>query len=177
MTIADIPRIKAGSAVAEKPLGNSARDVLAAEAMQKLGYTALRDDATGSKSLGVLTGKLTETLLRLEIEPLDTAHVLRYQMDEAGRVTLEKIHDNFSHWVKGWFSAATWQHTKLAEYKQAIPEFVIRKAIQIKDALPEVEFVIHHMSEPKADPFLIAVLGEEIYYVEVWDEPRFEGTL
>lgn len=177
MLLTEIPRVKAGSVVAEKPLGTSERDVLAGEAARKLGYTPLRDDAAGSTSLGVLTGKLTETLLRLEMEPLDTAHVLRYQMDEAGRMTLEKIHERFSDWVTGWFSAASWQHTELSIYKQPIPEFVIRKAIQIKDALPEVQFFIHHLSEPKADPFLIARLGEEIYYIEAWDEPRFESTL
>lgn len=177
MLLTDIPRVKAGSVVADKPLGNSERDVLAKEAAQKLGYTPLRDDAAGSTSLGVLTGKLTETLLRLELEPLDTAHVLRYQIEEAGRITLEKIHERFQDWVVGWFSAATWAHSELSTYKQPIPEFVIRKAIQIKDVLPEVMFYVHHLTEPKADPFLVACLGGEIYYLEAWDEPRFESQI
>ena len=34
-----------------------------------------------------------------------------------------------------------------------------------------------HRAGVKADPFLIAKLGEEIYYVEAWDEPRFENSL
>ena len=177
MLLTDIPRTKAGVAVAEKPLGNSERDLLAAEARMKLGYTALIDDASGAKSLGKLTGTLTEALLRLDIDTLDTAAVLRYQVEEAGRKTIEKIHERFDQYVHGYFSPATWEHTKLGEYKQPIPEFVIRKAIQIKDAVPEVDFYIQHLSEPKADPFLVARLGEEIYYIEAWDEPRFEALL
>jgi len=177
MKLAEIPRTKAGLAVAEKPLGNSERDLLAAQAASKLGYTPLRDDAQGSKSLGAMTGLLTETLLKLEIDVLNTEHVLQYQIAEAGRLTLEKIHERFDSWVSGYFSPATWNHARLTDYKQPIPEFVIRKAIQIKDALPDVQFFVHHLSEPKADPFLIAVFGYEMYYVEAWDEPGFEKTL
>lgn len=46
--------------------------------------------------------------------------------------------------------------------------------MQIKEACPDVVFHVHHMTDPKADPFLIAQLGRELYYVEVWAEPRFE---
>ena len=177
LTIENLPRVKAGLTIAEKPLGDSERDKLAVEAAQKLGYMALRDDASGSRSLGTLTGKLTETLLKLEIDVLSTEHVIRYQVEEAGRLTIEKIRENFSYWVNGYFIPAQWNHTKLSSYKQAIPEFVIRKAVQIKDAMPEVDFFVQFISEPKADPFLIAVYGEEMYYIEVWNEPRFESTL
>lgn len=180
MKLADIPRIKAGAALASASeitelTGERAR--LATRAADLLGYRRLADDVAGRLSLGVETGKLTAALQTLEITVLDTGSVINYQIDEAGRLTKELIHERFRDWVCGYFSAATWTHTVLTEYDRPIPEFVIDKAIKIKELVPDVQFYIQHMNDPKADPFLVAYLNKEIYYIEAWDEPRFEATL
>lgn len=180
MKLQDIPRVKAGVALAPtseiSEMGGE-RAKLATRAADLLGYRRLADDVAGRLSLGVKVGKLAETLRSLDLTVLDAESVVSYQIEEAARRTKEAIADNFWNYVTGWFSAASWTHTQLTEYDRPIPEFALDKAIRIKEAMPEVTFVIQHMSDPKADPFLVAVVGKEIYFVEAWDEPRFESTL
>ena len=156
---------------------NSERSRLATRAADLLGYTALAANVSGKVASSVCVGKLTEVLKAMEYEVLDVSAVIRYQMEEVSRLTAEMIHEDFRSWTSGYFSAAQWHQTDLRSYDKAIPEFVIDKAVRIKEQLPEVEFRIQYISEPKADPFLIAILGKEIYYIEAWDEPRFESGL
>lgn len=179
MTLHEIPRVKAGTcvAIAETQEVNPQIKSLAQRAKDLLGYVGLHANVTGSRLLGKTTGPLTEALLKLEIEPLDTGSVVKYQCEEMARKSEESICENFSQYTSGYFTTATWDRTRLDKYERPVPEFVINKAIQIKEAVPEVTFSIQHMSDPKADPFLLATLNGEVYYIEAWDEPRFEGTL
>lgn len=178
LTLADIPRVKAGTTHAEKGaavIPESERAVRAQRAADVLGYRALKLDVRGEKAIGLLSGPLTESLLKLEIDTLDAKTVIDYQMEEIVRRTKDYIYSHFRDWTVGYFSAASWSHTSLESYEMPIPEFVLDKAIRIKEATPNVQFYIQHLSDPKADPFLIATLNKEIYYIEAWDEPRFEG--
>ena len=181
LTLQDIPRHRAGVETSIQDVATDAlsseRGRLAARAADLLGYKALVADVAGVSSFGVYSGKLTETLLKLEMNVLDASVVIKYQMEEIARRTEEVIRERLDQWVAGWFSAASWQHTPLKSYTRPVPEFVLDKAIRIKEAVPDVDFYIQHLSDPKADPFLIAKLGEEIYYIEAWDEPRFENSL
>lgn len=178
MTLTDIPRIKAGASVLPS-LGELAgeRSKLATRAADLLGYRTLANHISGRSVVGVEAGKLTETLQSLELDVLETSAVINYQMEEASRLTKEKISDSFREWTTGYFSPATWHRSMLSDYEKPVPEFVLDKAIRIKERLPEVVFHVQYISEPKADPFLIASLGKEIYYIEAWDEPRFESSL
>ena len=177
MTLVDIPRVKAGTIHAKEGVvvTDSERAGLAQRAASILGYHALNLDVRGEKKLSVLTGPLTEALLKLEIETLSPIHVIDYQLEEITRRTKEVIYSRFRDWTQGYFTAASWQKTSLEGYDMPIPEFVIDKALRIKEAVPRVNFYVQHLSDPKADPFLIAVLDKEIYYIEAWNEPRFEG--
>lgn len=181
IALKDIPRHRAGVQTSVQDVNSDAfsteRGRLASRAADLLGYKALVTDVSGVSSFGVFSGKLTETLLKLEMDVLDAGMVIDYQMEEIGRRTKEVVTERLSDWVSGWFTIASWQHTSLSEYTQPVPEFVLDKAIRIKEALPEVQFYIQHLNDPKADPFLIAKLDKEIYYVDAWDEPRFEGRL
>jgi hypothetical protein len=182
LTLTDIPRVRPGTLsegeVSLSALGTE-RAKLAARAKELLGYNRLKAEVTGQSLVGVTTGKLTECLLRLDLQVLDTASVIQYQLEEMTRRNREFISNNLDSWAgTGWRSAlATWQKTDLASYDQPIPEFVLDKAVRIKEALPEVHFNVQHLDDPKADPFLVAVVGKEVYYVDAWDEPRFEGGL
>lgn len=180
MKLLDIPRIKAGNtpnAVRELSGLSNERAKLATRAADLLGYRTLANHMSGQTVLTASEGKLTETLRSMEIEVLDNAAVIRYQMEEMGRRTAEKIAEDFRNWAVGWFTSASWGKTELSNYEQPVPEFVLDKALRIKERLPEVVFHVQHLNEPKADPFLIASAGKEIYYIEAWDEPRFESTL
>lgn len=87
-----------------------------------------------------------------------------------------------------------WKLLTLRTYSGAVPEFALRKALQIADACPNVIFYVDqlvHAPDPNdqeylrrqreavrlRDPFLVAVLGSETYYIEVWDEQEYEKTL
>ena len=182
LTLTDIPRVRPGTLPeAELKLSdlNAERMKLATRAKELLGYTALTADVTGQRAIGITTGKLTECLLKLDLKVLDTASVIQYQLEEMTRRNHEFIVNNIDSWAgNGWrTSLGSWQKTELSQYDQPIPEFVLDKAVRIKEALPEVQFNVQHLSDPKADPFLIAILGKEVYYVDAWDEPRFEGGL
>lgn len=176
MTLTEIPRERAGCVTSAAIENNSERAALAKEAASKLKYTMLDDDVHGRSAYGKQSGPLTEALLKLEIDVLNTEAVLRYQMAELTRRTMERIKESFEAYTTGWFAQASWSHQQLQSYKQPIPEFVIRKAIQIADACPEVTFFVQSLTE-SPDPFLIARVGEEVYYIEAWAEPRFEESL
>lgn len=182
ITLQDIPRVKAGCAAKREITGLSEVDqerlYLATRAKDVLGYAGLIADVTGETGEMVKPGKLAETLVRLDIDVLDLGKVIDYQMQELVNATRAHIVTNLSNWAHGYFSEAGWTRTELSSYVHAIPEFVLDKAVRLKEALPEVRFTVQHMRDPKADPFLVAYLGnDEIYYIEAWDEPRFEGRV
>jgi hypothetical protein len=186
LRIADIPRVKVGHTIdtQNKALSGmeSERLELGRKASQLLGYRALSAAVLGSVEVPIeQIGDLGKALLAIEIETLDTAHVLRYQHYEAARLneelTTALLHGNKLHNYLRWWTAAKWESTPLKDYSEPIPEFVVSKAVQIAEKFPKVEFYVQHLNQPKADPFLVATLDREVYYIEAWDEPRFEGRV
>jgi len=143
------------------------------EAKEVLGYKG--SSATSFEA----PSPLTELLARLEIERLNAADVIRYQAEMIAELMLDPDYQRsrldasreyrFFHY---------WSEEKLSSYSQPIPEFVLNKAIQIKKECPRVEFFVQSI-EGNPDPFLVAVLGsrDDYAYIEVWEEPKFEGRL
>lgn len=177
----DIPRVTAGctTKVELKELDELGKErlLLATRAKDVLGYGGLVAEMTGNVSHNAKEGKLTAALRSLGIEVLDVNKVLDYQMQELTRMTRERIVEDLASWAHGYFREAGWQRTDLSSYHEPIPEYVLDKALRIKEAIPSVRFSVQHLQEPKADPFLVAYCDDEIYYVEAWDEPRFEGRV
>lgn len=78
----------------------------------------------------------------------------------------------------------SWQTIEISQYQAEIPAFVLRKAIAIKERLPDAKFAILQLVYQKpekqpvyADPFLRVKYNDLEYYIEVWDEPKFEATI
>lgn len=79
----------------------------------------------------------------------------------------------------------SWPTTLVSEYREPVPEFALERAMQIKSQLPDAQFGIEYIrqqtqqvSQPRAlqiDPFLVLLYGHMKLYLDVWDEPRFEG--
>jgi hypothetical protein len=67
----------------------------------------------------------------------------------------------------------TWERVPLPEYQDDVPLHVLEKAIAIKKQLAAAEFYVEQRAK---DPFLIVKCDEDEYYVEVWQEARFEGA-
>jgi hypothetical protein len=77
-----------------------------------------------------------------------------------------------------------WDSSDLESYEGNVPEFVLAKAVQIKTALPDTLFAVEYLIEesqsrrrPEPDPFLVAKLGNERYYIDVWNEKEYEARL
>lgn len=181
ITLQDIPRVKPGCS-AKKELRTldevgQERLYLATRAKDLLGYAGLVADVTGELPAPKI-GPLAEALAVLSFEVLDVGSVIEYQMQKMVEATKEKIlGGELANWAHGYFAEAGWSKTELSNYSLPIPEFVIDKAIRIKEAVPSVTFHVQHLRDPKADPFLVAHLNREIYYIDAWDEPKFEGRV
>jgi hypothetical protein len=164
---------------------------LAADAEIILGYNVLQNSLTSPAE----TPRLAKTLSELGIEILNKQDVTIYMRERLCDRTLELLDEwqksnpePVSAWgFGGSFSGPQWSATPISKYTDAIPEFVVNKAVQIKRALPDVQIFIRHLTEDK-DPFLEVTLGEadswnaddngsERYFIEVWEEPKFEGRL
>jgi hypothetical protein len=72
-----------------------------------------------------------------------------------------------------------WGRRALQGYPGEIPEFILQRALAIQEKVPEAEFYVEHLSKERrvADPFLVVSHARRSYYVDVWEEPRFEGRL
>lgn len=133
---------------------------LAKDAKSLLGYGVLAQKAGGLP--------LQRALVKLEMEVLDMGEVRKYQEQ-----AIEKAYE------EGYGTEdedVYWEKQNIRHYQKPIPEFVLMKAVELKKEVPNVEFIVEEVAVVK-DPFLYAQLGQETYYIEVWNEPRFEGRL
>lgn len=162
------------------------------EAREVLGYSTLADttanlDPTGDKPIA-------KALQALGIEVLNLSDVQTYQLEHLREVAqrmfdewLQKDARDINTLRNSWnnFRGPAWEKTGIEKYKEPVPEFVLNKAIQIKKAYPDCQILIEHLNE-SPDPFLIIQTPiaasewkdpAERYYVEVWNEPKFEGRV
>lgn len=168
---------------------------LAESARAVLGYAVL------AKQVGTLAIKTETTLLRMTLQSLDLPilnehDVARYQKERL----IERTAELMQEWIKRTaevgadsfhdngldsFSAGAWVRTKINEYKQPVPEFVLAKAVQIKEKMPECTIYVESLQD-HPDPFLVVGAAkpeyswrkpDEHYYLDVWAEPKFEGRL
>jgi len=159
---------------------------LLTEAEEVLGYSAKKALIKNGEEVAEMP--LASALARLEMDVLDKADVEKYKKEHLKEVAAR----TFAAWMtsdSSWYSIPTWMRTKIDEYKEPIPEFVLDKAIQIKKAVPDVAIFVEWLNE-SPDPFLVVCTQTqresgaykysedvEAYYVEAWDEPKFEGRL
>jgi hypothetical protein len=168
---------------------------LAEQAETLLEYSVLKTalDRTGNDM-----PKLARVLRDLDVSILNYADVEKYQTEHLREVAER----NFKTWLAtpartkhDVFYCPRWDRTEIKQYNEPIPEFVLNKAVQIKQAYPDVKFYVEKLNE-SPDPFLIACRTEKMtyswntgsgdntydgvkeeYYIEVWAEPKFEGSL
>jgi len=158
---------------------------LADEARELLGYSVLADKAEAPTQQKDVP-ELRLILDSLEIVPYTKESVVEYKdrrKDEVNRVALADFLKSENPHNESYY-CHDWRMTKIEEYKLPIPEFVLNKALQVKKAMPNVSIYIEHLT---VDPFLVVQTDDkgrngqwyytERYWIECWDEPKFEGTL
>jgi hypothetical protein len=139
---------------------------LARRAHDKLGYTVLSQVLHKPKVLA-------RALLKLGIEPFSNRSISEYKQQK-----LKEAEKHLQRSGKHYKFRVAWSMTDITKYKKPIPEFVLQKALEIKDVVPYVSFKVDELSyQPMPDPFLVAELEQERYYIEVWDEPKFENDV
>lgn len=94
------------------------------------------------------------------------------------------VMNRFDSDLRGSRTTRTWKLLAIADYDGTIPEFVLHKAVQIKSAVPKAGLLIDQLFTEteiapirERDPFLVVRLGDETYYIDVWDEKEYEATL
>jgi hypothetical protein len=144
--------------------------MLAEKASVLLGYNG----AMVRKNVAGVLGKI---LIDLDIRPYDVKRVSAYKEKKRKEAHAERRAAVRSSYVT---VTSRWSLVPIAKYTQIVPEFVLRKAVQIKEACPEVTIYVDALkvnTKRIPDPFLVVSLGKEKYWVEVWDEAEFEATL
>lgn len=181
----EMTAIKRESAPA--PSLNDESIALGQKAEEVLGYSALKKANSACVETAEL--QLAHGLKVIGVEILNLADVKRYQFEHMRDVAKRK----FAEWLNSsdlnTFYCPAWGLSKISEYREPVPQFVLNKAIQIKEAVPQCDIFIEYLNE-SPDPFLVAQIRKEkiydwgkchevveSYYVEVWDEPKFESTL
>ena len=174
-------------------LAESAKSVLGYDVLAKLTDKVAQEDLTPTQL----------ALQELGIEVLNRRDVFVYQRERVIERTMvgvaKQMQELSQELVKAWmqgqasaneldrinrFSGPAWTFQKISEYRQPIPEFVLAKAVQIKQRVPECEIYVCGL-EDDPDPFLCVgdkkkyswAEPENIHYVEVWAEPKFEGKM
>lgn len=147
---------------------SEARKELAAKASKILSYTALAQAIPNVESLATARTKVAQVFKELDFKPLSWESVVAYK---AWFVRKNSKDAAFSSMRVSWCA------TPLSSYSAAVPEFVLSKAIELKGKLPEATFTVEYPYYEKVfnDPFLRMDYKGLSYYIDVWDEPKFEG--
>ena len=93
------------------------------------------------------------------------------------------IPSDSSQWGRGERVERHWKLFTLSTFDKDIEPFVLEKALEISRACPTAQLLVEALVETKGqkaleviepDPFLVVINGSESYYVEVWDEKKYE---
>jgi hypothetical protein len=119
--------------------------------------------------------RVQSMLKRMGIIPLDEKRVLAYQKQVRSR-ELRK-HPNRTY---------RWRMVEISDYTAEVPSFALDRATRVAQRMhqrmPSVkrtfaisELVHHTKRTPHPDPFMVLTVLDQHFYLDVWDEPDFEG--
>lgn len=160
-------------------LQGEALSELGRKASEVLGYEYLAQNTADSPRRS-----LSQVLQELQIEVFETEAVEKYMAEklEAIRNKTQKLpkesnpeedeeDNNYDP------SSVSWHKTRIGQYNHPMPESVIALAIFIKESCPGADFTVHSLAKADPDPFLSVRYNGELFYIEVWAEPKFTGKL
>jgi hypothetical protein len=174
-----------------------------ADALRKLDITPFDPDSVRSykrKKMEQICQRKTRGLVQFTPEPWDTfageVYISAIALArESGRsygdrdntmlrffsyrVPTFTLADSRIEYLPPYAVMLVWDLVEHPDVPTEMPPYVERKAKQIADAIPGVTFETETLRDQSRnyDPFLVVRLGDERYYVEVWDEHDFEKIL
>lgn len=96
----------------------------------------------------------------------------------SGLMTVTRYFETTRTWASVRFDQLRYADVRA---KVNVPDFALETALRVKEAVPAVNFNVEYLSESRhqirlidPDPFLVATLGHEQYYLEVWDERDYK---
>lgn len=136
-----------------------------AEARTVLGYGKQRPK---QKQINIIAQVFRE----LEIEPFDNRTVKRYKSNLVREKNSRISINAYTRWYWGRF--------EISRYRRPIPLFALARAVSLTKALTragvgsrvEIETLRRYRDD---DPFMVLVAAGCRFYLDVWDEPKFEG--
>jgi hypothetical protein len=122
---------------------------------------------------------VAEIFDNLGIEPFNDEKVKMYKAQMAKQNTHTRTTAD-QYRVR---TVARWVDIPLRDYKRAVPAFALLRATQVQKALNkegikgelQVEELTIGKTREYVDPFMVLVVGDRRFYLDVWDEPKFEG--
>lgn len=144
---------------------------LAIEAEELIGYSLLR------RKLKIV-GPLTRCLAALGVEPLEESAVKQYMQE------MIVFHRAEMKRALTWrtVSRMKWVEVSIrscCERGIEIPEFALARCTQIAKAMQAgdlaVDFTVEKLMD--VDPFMKVEASDESFYLDVWDESKFEAAL
>jgi hypothetical protein len=133
---------------------DNARDKLLKDAQDVLGY------GTGPLLTDVHV-EVQEKLNELGYDFLNSEKVKEYQISKLPVKQEQYLHLH-------------WSRVGISSYLLQIPDFALSKAVELKRCFPAAGFLVESF-DANPDPFLIMEYKGQLFYVEVWDEPKFEA--
>jgi hypothetical protein len=140
-----------------------------ADVRDVLGY-GVADEAIQVKKVG-------EILRSLDIEPFDPKRVAAYKKEVIKETRKNSRRSSY------YYDAYRWKNVPISRYTEPVPAFALMRAAQVQKALNaanipahfEVEELTKTRARINVDPFMVLVVGRQRLYIDVWNEPKFEG--
>lgn len=123
--------------------------------------------------------KIAAIFSDLDIEPFSVQKVQAYKKEKAA--SLNRV--RYTGWGDRVTTRGVWLRYQLRGYQKAVPAFALLRAAQVQKALNAaniqgtffVEELTKRHTKTVVDPFMILEAAGKRFYLDVWDEPKFEG--
>lgn len=122
---------------------------------------------------------VVEIFKELDIEPFNNATVSEYKREAA-----KKLNSSYrDSWGDIRETRGVWNKQLLRNYKGDVPAFALLRAAQVQKALNAANvqgtFYVEELTKRSrkivVDPFMVLNVCGRWLYLDVWNEPKFEG--
>jgi hypothetical protein len=153
---------------AEEITTNELSAELGAKASKVFGYKTLSTELSKKEKSDKVKAFVAKAFAEIGFEPLSTDKVIEYKDWYSRKYSYSNDYPTVT---------VRWEAVWLQNYTSPVPEFALSRAVELKEKFPTANFAIEHpvLDSVMSDPFLVMAYEGEVFYLEVWEEPAFEG--